>query len=107
MRKVRTLNLPLNRRLAVLLQVDIRLAEGLGAKKTPIGGVRRRVSGFEHEVLAGVNDFAFFLRVSSPEDKYNVLLLLRHSLDHHIGELLPSFLLVRAWFSGPNSKGSV
>ena len=65
------------------------------AKEATVGRKRRGVNGFEHEMLAAIDERCLALSITAPEDEHEVLALVAQRLDHSIGECLPPSLLMR------------
>ena len=69
------------------------------AQKAAMGGERRRVYGFQNQMLRAVDMRAFFLRVRAPEHKDDMLACFVHDADDRVGENLPAAFLVRTCLS--------
>ena len=98
---------PIDWLFALLDEVCIGLAEGFGAKKTAMRSEGRRVSGSQNQVSLLIDKSSFLLRISTPEDKCDVILLRSQAVDNGIGKQLPTPILMGARLLRLNGKRGV
>lgn len=65
------------------------------------------MGGFEQEMFGGIDDDAFFLSISSPEDKNQIFFLLRQNFDDGVGETLPTLVLVGTGLMRPDCQSGI
>src|SRR3990167_3162452 len=76
----------------MLLQKLVGTAEMAVADKAEVRRQRRGVYGFQHQMLAGIDELFLALGMGTPEQKNQALLLLADHLDHLVGKGLPADL---------------
>lgn len=91
--------LPLNWYLSVFFEIGICLGKRTRSEKSPICRKWTRMRRSQDEMLRAVDEGFFRDRIGSPEDEYDPFPSLRYGAYRSIGEVFPSFSLVRCWFS--------
>ena len=98
---------PLNRRLAGLDKIIIGFGKMLAAEKAGVGGVGRRVGGFEDNVLARVYQTFFFLSEFAPEKENDVLSFVGKGFDGDVGQFFPAEIAMRSRGVGADGQNGV
>ena len=80
-------------------EVFVGLREGPRTEKSSVSRERTRMRRSENQVFRTVDEGFLRDRIGSPEDEYDSFPSLRYCSDSSIGEVFPSFSLVRCWFS--------
>src|SRR5262249_55368447 len=86
---------PVDRLLAVLDQVAVRLREGPAAEEAAMRRQRRRMRRRQHAMSSPIDDRALLLRVTAPQHEDDPFTLLVQDLDDAIGERFPTASLMR------------
>ena len=70
------------------------------AEKSAVGGEGRGMCGLENEMARTVDESAFFLSETAPEDEDKVFLFFGKVADDGVGKLLPPLALMRPCLMG-------
>ncbi len=100
-------DLPLNFTDSMLSQESICFAKMTTTEETSVCREGRRVGRFEDDMFLRINEGLLFLRVTSPEQKYEKISLVREGLNNCIGKIFPSFSCVRHRFTSTDSEGRI
>ena len=100
--------LPFDGLQSVCLQVFVGAAELVVAEPAAaVGGQGGGMYAFQHQVLVGVDEGPFALRIRTPQQENQMFLFLGDGPDDCIGEGLPAFVLVRACLMRPDGERGV
>lgn len=74
----------------MLSQEGICFAKMITTQKTTMSGEGRWMRCLEYNMLFGIDERFFFLRMTSPEEKYEEASFLREGMNYSIGKSFPS-----------------